>query len=353
MCGNKRIIHIFTGFWFLLFETNKPPSQGIYLGQASTTSSGIEMAASGETTIVSSTPGTNYKGRIQFNNTTNALSFFANSSATASLVLTDTATNIYNPTQFWYGVETGTADASGNFFARFSINQSGDVYTSGNVQCGNVVCSGTLTATNIYNKTAVDNLLSGKQNTITSSTDLTINKLITRTWEPPTGFTDVQIKADQVYVGNPVWLTATSISAKFWSPVYVDQGITVQNGLSIGMYSAGRPNQFAQTASISQNGNITTQGAITCQGNITSTFGNITSSIGNMSAYGNLESYNGNITASLGNISGNSISSTSTITATGHISGGTMTTNTLTTSSAVLNIKSDLVIFREMTTQFT
>ena len=52
MCGNKRIIHIFTGFWFLLFETNKPPSQGIYLGQASTTSSGIEMAASGETTIV-------------------------------------------------------------------------------------------------------------------------------------------------------------------------------------------------------------------------------------------------------------------------------------------------------------
>ena len=22
MCGNKRIIHIFTGFWFLLFETN-------------------------------------------------------------------------------------------------------------------------------------------------------------------------------------------------------------------------------------------------------------------------------------------------------------------------------------------
>ncbi|MFM7978141.1 MAG: hypothetical protein ACKPKO_02400 [Candidatus Fonsibacter sp.] len=39
-----------------------------------------------------STPGTNYKGRIQYNNSTNALSFFTNSSATASLVLTDLTT---------------------------------------------------------------------------------------------------------------------------------------------------------------------------------------------------------------------------------------------------------------------
>ncbi|MFM7987754.1 MAG: hypothetical protein ACKPKO_51425, partial [Candidatus Fonsibacter sp.] len=69
-----------------------PPVQGIYLGQASTTSSGIEMAASGETTIDFSTPGTNYKGRIQYNSTTNAVSFFTNSSATASLVLTDSTT---------------------------------------------------------------------------------------------------------------------------------------------------------------------------------------------------------------------------------------------------------------------
>ncbi|MFM7988114.1 MAG: hypothetical protein ACKPKO_53250, partial [Candidatus Fonsibacter sp.] len=73
------------------------------------------------------------------------------------------------------------------------------------------------TAPNIDNKTTVYNLLSGKQNTITSSNDITINSLITRTWEPHTGFTDVQIKADQVYFGNPVWLTSTSISVKFWS----------------------------------------------------------------------------------------------------------------------------------------
>ncbi|MFM7983269.1 MAG: hypothetical protein ACKPKO_28505, partial [Candidatus Fonsibacter sp.] len=53
-----------------------PPSQGNDLGQASTTLWGVEMVASGETTIDFSTLGTNYKGRIQYNNTTNALSFF-------------------------------------------------------------------------------------------------------------------------------------------------------------------------------------------------------------------------------------------------------------------------------------
>ncbi|MFM7980573.1 MAG: hypothetical protein ACKPKO_14770 [Candidatus Fonsibacter sp.] len=46
-----------------------PLSQGIYLGQASTTSSGIEMIASGETTIDCSTPGTNDK-KDQYNTTT-------------------------------------------------------------------------------------------------------------------------------------------------------------------------------------------------------------------------------------------------------------------------------------------
>ncbi|MFM7986775.1 MAG: hypothetical protein ACKPKO_46420, partial [Candidatus Fonsibacter sp.] len=81
------------------------------------------------TTIDFSTPGTNYKGRIQYNNSTNALSFFTNSSATASLVLTDSVT------------------------------------------VSNLITTGNITA----------------------------NKIISRTWEPPAEFTDVQIKADQVF----------------------------------------------------------------------------------------------------------------------------------------------------------
>ncbi|MFM7981423.1 MAG: hypothetical protein ACKPKO_19115 [Candidatus Fonsibacter sp.] len=89
-----------------------------------------------------------------------------------------------------------------------------------------------------------------------------------RTWEPSTGFTDVQIEAEHVYFVNTVWLVATFISAKLWSLVYVDQGLPIQNGISIGMYNAASPNQFAQTATIAQNGHITTQGAITWQGDL-------------------------------------------------------------------------------------
>ncbi|MFM7980005.1 MAG: hypothetical protein ACKPKO_11885, partial [Candidatus Fonsibacter sp.] len=136
-----------------------PSVKGIYLGQASTTSYGIEMTAPDDTTIDFSTPGTNYKGRIQYHNSTNALSFFTNSSATASMVITDSVT------------------------------------------VSNLITTGNITA----------------------------NTIISRIWEPLVGFIDVQIKADQVYFGNPVWLTATSLSAKFWSPVYVDQGIKIHN----------------------------------------------------------------------------------------------------------------------------
>ncbi|MFM7980577.1 MAG: hypothetical protein ACKPKO_14790 [Candidatus Fonsibacter sp.] len=105
-------------------------------------------------------------------------------------------------------------------------------------------CGGLLTTANIYNKTQVDNLLSGKQHTITSSNDLTINKLITRTWEHPTGFTGVQIKADQVYLGNPVWLTGTSISVKFGLLYMLIKVLLFRNGITICMYNGGSPNQF-------------------------------------------------------------------------------------------------------------
>ena len=62
------------------------------------------MTATGETTIDFSSPGTNYKGRIQYDNTSNSLNFFTNSSATPSFVLTDAATankiicNLFEPT---------------------------------------------------------------------------------------------------------------------------------------------------------------------------------------------------------------------------------------------------------------
>ncbi|MFM7984588.1 MAG: hypothetical protein ACKPKO_35210, partial [Candidatus Fonsibacter sp.] len=130
----------------------------------------------------------------------------------------------------------------------------------------------------------------------------------------PAGFTYVQIKADQVYFGNTVWLSATSISAKIWSPVYVDQGITIQNGISIGMHNAASPNQFAQTASIAQNGDITTQGAITA------------------ACYSTRE------TAILTSITAQTIN-TSYLNATQGIASITLTTNTITTNGTSLYIK--------------
>ena len=74
------------------------------------------MTATGETTIDFSSPATNYRGRIQYDNDTNSFNAFANASATATLILTSTT----------------------------------------------VTVSGSLTATNIYTKTEVDNLLTPK-----------------------------------------------------------------------------------------------------------------------------------------------------------------------------------------------
>ena len=47
------------------------------------------------------------------------------------------------------------------FVTRFSINKNGNAYTHGNCDV-----AGNLSASNIYNKTQVDILVSGKQNTL-------------------------------------------------------------------------------------------------------------------------------------------------------------------------------------------
>ncbi|MFM7990611.1 MAG: hypothetical protein ACKPKO_65950, partial [Candidatus Fonsibacter sp.] len=104
-------------------------------------------------------------------------------------------------------------------------------------------------------KTYVDTQIALKQPTITSSTDLTINKLITRTWETPTGFTDLRIQADQVYFGNTIWLTATPIAVRFFVLAYAVEGLLIGDSVT-------------PIAMISKHGNITTQGTIT-SGNLT------------------------------------------------------------------------------------
>ena len=82
--------------------------------------------------------------------------------------------------------------------------------------------------------------------------------------ETPAGYTYINLNATEIYVGNLVWLSATSALVNFWSPVYFDQGIKVQNGLSLGCESSA----IANTATIAQNEDITTQGTITCIGKL-------------------------------------------------------------------------------------
>ncbi|MFM7989933.1 MAG: hypothetical protein ACKPKO_62530, partial [Candidatus Fonsibacter sp.] len=64
------------------------------------------------------------------------------------------------------------------------------------------------------------------------------------------GFTDLRIQADEVYFGNTIWPTATSIAVKFFVPAYAVEGLFIGDSIT-------------PTATISKNGNITTQGTIT------------------------------------------------------------------------------------------
>ncbi|MFM7977894.1 MAG: hypothetical protein ACKPKO_01150, partial [Candidatus Fonsibacter sp.] len=148
-------------------------------------------------------------GRIQYNNSTNALSFLTKSSATASLVLTDSTTtnkiicnnfepttvntdmiinadtvlfgdtythkslsgsssNFYSEANYYQslratnGILSGYDNEVGLFTSTFIVSKTGNGYINGNLDCG-----GLLTAPNIYTKTQFDNLVRGKQNTIT------------------------------------------------------------------------------------------------------------------------------------------------------------------------------------------
>ena len=102
-----------------------------------------------------------------------------------------------------------------------------------------------------------------------------------------------------------------------YSEVYVDSLFKTNGHIIVEAWSGDAT--WTDKCRFEPTGNGYFAGALTVVGDIASTFGNTTSSIGNVFAYGNLQSYNGHITAPLGTISGQSISPTSTLTATGHI----------------------------------
>ncbi|MFM7986236.1 MAG: hypothetical protein ACKPKO_43675, partial [Candidatus Fonsibacter sp.] len=62
-----------------------------------------------------------------------------------------------------------------------------------------------------------------------------------------------RLKPIRYILENLVWFTATLLYVKFWALVYVDQCITVQNGISLGMYNVGRPKHVSQNSKYNAN----------------------------------------------------------------------------------------------------
>ena len=74
--------------------------------------------------------------------------------------------------------------------------------------CDKIYINGLIT--NYYTNTQVDNLLAQRQPTITSLTNLSINKLIGNKFEPTTVNTDMIIKSNRVIIGDTITHTLLS-----------------------------------------------------------------------------------------------------------------------------------------------
>ena len=71
--------------------------------------------------------------------------------------------------------------------------------------------------------------------TIDQHRHITTTQSIPRPITPPAICTNIVVKADKVYFGStPSFNTTTSLKTRMWSPVFIDQGLTVPYGLSIG-----------------------------------------------------------------------------------------------------------------------
>ena len=75
--------------------------------------------------------------------------------------------------------------------------------------------------------------LSQKHPTITTTTDLTVNKTITKSVEPPVGTKNLQLRTNSVMFVITVYASITSTRTSFWTPVYISQGLEVNTGLTV------------------------------------------------------------------------------------------------------------------------
>ncbi|MFM7988582.1 MAG: hypothetical protein ACKPKO_55645, partial [Candidatus Fonsibacter sp.] len=120
---------------------------------------------------------------------------------------------------------------------------------------------------NYYTNAQVSNILSGKHNTITSSTNSTINKLICNSLEPTTTVnTDMIIKANRVLFGYTITHTLLSGAASYFYSVAEFRNLVFCDNVAVGYRDAN--DIFVARFNINKNGNAYTYGNCDVAGNL-------------------------------------------------------------------------------------
>ena len=116
-----------------------------------------------------------------------------------------------------------------------SINNDETFYNTINTQLAAKANSAEVyTRSETYTQSQINSALSGKQDSITSSSSLslgsitttgstTANKIISRYFEPPTGSTDLNFNISSANI-----MTITNLLIKLMKPVYIDQGCKIE-----------------------------------------------------------------------------------------------------------------------------
>ena len=100
--------------------------------------------------------------------------------------------------------------------------------------------------------------LSHNNPTITSATELTVNKIITKSVEPPSGTTYLQLRTNEVRLCITLYALISPTRTSFWTLVYISQGLEVNAGLTVG-YNNPIVARFTVDAA---NGHVVTLGTI-------------------------------------------------------------------------------------------
>jgi hypothetical protein len=177
------------------------------------------------------------------------------------------------------GLSSGKKDVANNYIQTLSIDQNGNLTTSGTIKSNKL--------TSRYIETPSDNLAN-----------------------------DIQLKADSVqFIGldNVCYWNASKNECKFYTNFYLDYVMTCRDGIVIGTeggYSVPPSSAYYEYMRIDNQGNITTTGYIVATGSITG--GSLQTLNGNISSFsGNIETVQGAVVGKAGSFQSLAITGTS------------------------------------------